>query len=157
MTHSSLVALIKPDNCIFYRIGKGRVNHKINQKSFQFTFRGPISQKLNIACHTAPETDSDRNRVYSGPNGGAGKDGAVGKSLGLDFENHDDIFRIVALQQEQGLFGDAEQAARFIVGLKLFSAVMMENRDAELFRGFEPAFRDMMKRLKGGRPPVEKE
>ncbi|MCD8172269.1 MAG: DUF3861 domain-containing protein [Alistipes sp.] len=84
-----------------------------------------------------------------------GEDGKAGKSLETDFENHDDIFRIIALQQEKGLFGDPEQAARFIVELKLFSAVMTDNRDSELFEGFEPAFREMMTRLKGRRPPKD--
>ena len=69
--------------------------------------------------------------------------------LSFDFENHDDIFRIIGWLEESGRFPDKQQAMEFAVGLKLFGGVMMKNKDSELFKDFQPAFIDFMKRLKG--------
>lgn len=69
--------------------------------------------------------------------------------LEFDFENHDDIFRIIALMQESQRFENKQQAMEFAVGLKLFSGVMLKNRDSELFKDFLPAFGEFMKKLKG--------
>lgn len=69
--------------------------------------------------------------------------------LEFDFENHDDIFRIVTFLQESQRFEDKQQAMEFAVGLKLFSGVMLKNRDSELFKDFQPAFGEFMRKLKG--------
>lgn len=68
--------------------------------------------------------------------------------LSLEFENHDDIFTIIKMQEEMNLFGDKGQAIEFAIGLKLFSEVMLKNRDNLLFEDLIPAFRDFMKKLK---------
>lgn len=70
------------------------------------------------------------------------------RSLGFEFENHDDLFHIIEKVQASGLFDDRQETVRFCVGLKLFSSVMMSHRDEELFKDFEPAFIGFMKKLK---------
>lgn len=77
-----------------------------------------------------------------------GNDGNDGAYAEFDFESHDDIFRISGFMKEKGLFKDGREAVQFALGLKLFSGVMIRHRDEELFRDFEPAFREFMKRLK---------
>ena len=69
----------------------------------------------------------------------------------LQFEagNHDDILALVERTRERGDF-DAQTAAAFTVGLKLFSEVMLENRKSPLFADFVPHFGEFMKKLKGG-------
>jgi len=67
----------------------------------------------------------------------------------FEFENHDDIFSIIEKQKAMGLFADELQATEFAIGLKLFSEVMLKNRDNSLFEELLPAFGAFMKRLKG--------
>lgn len=69
-------------------------------------------------------------------------------SIEFDFENHDDIFKVIALLKERKRFSDDQQATEFAVGLKLFSEVMLRNRDSELFKDFVPAFGAFIKKLK---------
>ncbi|QRK11449.1 DUF3861 domain-containing protein [Archangium violaceum] len=65
----------------------------------------------------------------------------------FEFENHDDIFEIISrMRRQEGLSeGDQQELA---VGLKLFSEVMLRNREHPLFQGLQPHFRDFMKTLK---------
>lgn len=69
--------------------------------------------------------------------------------LEFDFENHDDIFRIISFMEENQRFEDKQQAIEFAVGLKLFSGTLMKNKDSELFKDFQPAFIAFMRKLKG--------
>lgn len=78
---------------------------------------------------------------------GNGTDSA--QTVRLQFDNHDDIFRIIGKMKESGNFSDGDESAMFAIGLKLFSSVMIRHRESELFRDFEPAFREFMKKLKG--------
>jgi len=64
------------------------------------------------------------------------------------FDNHDDIFAIIGKLQEKDLFGNKGQTAEFAIGLKMFSEVMLRNKDNPLFERLHPAFRDFMKKLK---------
>lgn len=66
----------------------------------------------------------------------------------LKFDNHDDIFKIVQMQQERNLFGDTNQSTEFVIGLKLFTEVMLKNRNNPLFEDLLPAFNTFMKKLK---------
>ena len=66
----------------------------------------------------------------------------------LEFENHDNIFSIIERLQGKELFQSKNQAAEFAIGLKMFSEVMLKNRDNPLFSEFSPAFREFMKKLK---------
>jgi uncharacterized protein DUF3861 len=67
--------------------------------------------------------------------------------LTFEFQNHDDIFEIVSrMQHQEGLSeGDRQELA---VGLKLFSEVMLRNREHPLFRDLQPHFAAFMKALK---------
>lgn len=69
-------------------------------------------------------------------------------SLEFDFENHDDIFKIIALLKDDKRFSSDKEATEFALGLKLFSEVMLRNRDSELFKDFVPAFAAFMKKMK---------
>ena len=68
--------------------------------------------------------------------------------LEIVFENHDDIFSIIERTQEKNFFGDIDQSTEFAIGLKLFSEVMLKNRDNPLFEELGPAFALFMKRIK---------
>ncbi|MDC4652459.1 DUF3861 domain-containing protein [Acinetobacter baumannii] len=61
--------------------------------------------------------------------------------------NHDDIFEIVEKLKNAEFFDD-QTTKYFAVGLKLFSEVMLENRDHPLFQEFLPQFGQFMKNLK---------
>lgn len=81
----------------------------------------------------------------------ADPDGVAQERKPLCFEtgNHDDIFFIVERMRARGDFS-GDQAAAFGVGLKLFSEVMLENKDNPLFASFLPEFINFMKELKKG-------
>lgn len=49
----------------------------------------------------------------------------------------------------KNLFDDEQQSVAFVLGLKLLGGVMLANKENELFSGFQPAFVDLMKKLKG--------
>ncbi len=68
--------------------------------------------------------------------------------LHLEFDNHDEIFHIIERMQKRNLFQSKEQAAEFAIGLKMFSEVMLKNRNLPLFEEFRPAFGNFMKKLK---------
>ena len=65
--------------------------------------------------------------------------------------NHDDIFEIVERLKKAELFDD-QTTKSFAVGLKLFSEVMLEQRNHPLFAEFAPHFRDFMKHMKSQIP-----
>lgn len=72
-----------------------------------------------------------------------------GKSIEFEVENHDDILYLIEQMQNSSRFENKNENTEFIVGLKLFSEVMMRNRNNPLFEEFIPAFRQFMKKLKG--------
>ena len=59
----------------------------------------------------------------------------------LQFEvgNHDDIFKIVELMRSRGDLKENDATA-FALGLKLFSEVMLENKQNPLFASFKNDF-----------------
>jgi len=65
------------------------------------------------------------------------------------FQNHDNVFKIIDILTEKGLFKEKEQTLQFAIGLKLFGDILMKNRDMELFSDLQPAFVQFMKKLKG--------
>ncbi|UOG77488.1 DUF3861 domain-containing protein (plasmid) [Hymenobacter tibetensis] len=77
--------------------------------------------------------------------------------LEVEFDNHDDIFQIIERLQARNLFAKPSQATEFAIGLKLFSEVMLNNRDHALFAEMRPAFSEFMKKLKSGGKPTEEQ
>lgn len=69
------------------------------------------------------------------------------EKLEFNTGNHDDIFIVLGRLQKAELFDDATTKS-FTVGLKLFSEVMLENKNHELFKDFLPKFHTFMKHLK---------
>ena len=69
-------------------------------------------------------------------------------SLQFEADNHDDIFAVVEKLRQRSDFDEASATA-FGVGLKLFSEVMLKNREHPLFTEFGPHFAQFMRRLKG--------
>ena len=66
----------------------------------------------------------------------------------LEFENHDEIFRIIDVIRTKNLFGNEHQSVEFAIGLKMFSEVLLKNRNLPLVKDFMPALGDFMKQLK---------
>ncbi|OXG09000.1 uncharacterized protein DUF3861 [Flavobacterium araucananum] len=77
-------------------------------------------------------------------------DGATepAKELGIQFDNHDEIFSIIEKIQEKNIFKDPSEAAQFALGLKLFSEVKLKNRKNPLFEELNEVFPIFMKKLK---------
>ncbi|WDF67155.1 DUF3861 domain-containing protein [Sphingobacterium oryzagri] len=69
----------------------------------------------------------------------------------FEFENHDDIFQLIEKTKDSDRFSDAKDNIEFMIGLKLFSEVLLKNRDNELFSDFHGPFRDFMGKLKKSR------
>lgn len=68
--------------------------------------------------------------------------------ISVEFDNHDEIFSIISRLQEKDHFEDAGQSAQFAIGLKMFSEIMLKNKDNELFSEFLPEFKNFMAKLK---------
>lgn len=75
-------------------------------------------------------------------------DDTIYTPIELEFDNHDNIFTIVERMKNRDVFKTKDQAAEFAIGLKMFSEVMLKNRENELFNEFRPAFSEFMKKLK---------
>ena len=68
-------------------------------------------------------------------------------SLRFETLNHDDILSVVDRIRSRGYF-DADAAAAFAVGLKLFGEVMLTHRGPPLFACLTPHFGEFMRQLK---------
>lgn len=80
----------------------------------------------------------------------ADKDGmppAAPSRLQFETGNHDELLGIVERIRQRGDF-DADTAASFALGLKLFGEVMLTHRDHPLFEEMGPQFGAFMKKLK---------
>ncbi|WP_347254127.1 DUF3861 domain-containing protein [Leminorella grimontii] len=76
---------------------------------------------------------------------------AVKAPVAFEVENHDDILKIVeTLKGRKDIGFDERTTLEFIVGLKLFSEVMMRNRKHWLFEPLRDGFKSFMLRLKKG-------
>ena len=69
------------------------------------------------------------------------------EKLSFEAESHDDIFKIVEMLKQSPDF-DSNDAAALGVGLKLFTGVMMKQKDNPIFKELLPHFKDFMKELK---------
>lgn len=77
------------------------------------------------------------------------KDGSEGtKNLSLEFDNHDDIFSIIEVIKSKKIFNDENTATEFALGLKLFTEVMLKNKQHPLFEELRPSISEFIKKLK---------
>lgn len=67
--------------------------------------------------------------------------------LEIEVENHDDIFKIIDIMKAKSVLPE-DEAAEFIIGLKLFTEVMLRHRKEPLFQKLAPHMKDFMKALK---------
>jgi Domain of Unknown Function with PDB structure (DUF3861) len=70
------------------------------------------------------------------------------KELGIQFDNHDEIFGIIEKIKDKNIFEDPNEATQFALGLKLFSEVKLKNRKNPLFDELNEVFPVFMKKLK---------
>ncbi len=77
------------------------------------------------------------------------EDAVFREPIELEFENHDEIFKIIDILREKNLFDNENQSAEFAIGLKMFSEVIIKNKKHPLFEELFPAFIEFMKKLKG--------
>jgi len=75
-------------------------------------------------------------------------DDTIYSPIELEFDNHDNIFTIIERMKKRNLFHTENQAIEFAIGLKMFSEVMLKNRENELFSELRSAFSEFMKKLK---------
>jgi hypothetical protein len=68
--------------------------------------------------------------------------------LTLEFDNHDNIFKIINAIKSKNMFDDENQSTEFAIGLKMFTEVILKNREQELFKELQPAIGEFMKKLK---------
>jgi Domain of Unknown Function with PDB structure (DUF3861) len=70
--------------------------------------------------------------------------------LAFAFSSHDDLNAIVERVRAKGLFDD-DEAKALCVGLKLLGGVLLNHREAPLFKEFAAAFGHFMKSMKAAR------
>lgn len=70
------------------------------------------------------------------------------KSLTFEFDNHDNLFNIFEVIQSKQIFDDEQTAHEFALGLKLFTEVMIKNKQHPLFEELRPAIMEFMQKLK---------
>ena len=70
------------------------------------------------------------------------------KELGIQFDNHDEIFNIIEKIKDKNIFEDPNEATQVALGLKLFSEVKLKNRKNPLFEELNEVFPIFMKKLK---------
>ncbi|MDZ7879955.1 MAG: DUF3861 domain-containing protein [Saprospiraceae bacterium] len=72
----------------------------------------------------------------------------VYEPIEIEFGNHDNIFMIIERMKKRNRFKTEQDSVEFAIGLKMFSEVMLKNKDNPLFEDFRPAFGDLMKKIK---------
>lgn len=70
------------------------------------------------------------------------------KELGIEFENHDEIFSIIEKIKNKNLFENEYEAIQFALGLKLFGEIKLKHRKNPLFDEINEVFPIFMKKLK---------
>ncbi|MDQ1140302.1 DUF3861 domain-containing protein [Pedobacter agri] len=78
----------------------------------------------------------------------ASEDEVKNAPLKLEFDNHDNLFNIINVVKSKAIFEDENQSTEFAIGLKMFTEVILKNRDNELFKELQPAIAEFMKKLK---------
>jgi hypothetical protein len=95
--------------------------------------------------------NSYRYRVTMEMTAGQKSEPVTGRSLSFETQNHDDVLGIVERLQARGDFS-ADTAASLGVSLKLFSEVVLENRQNPLFAPLRAPLREFIAGLKNSRP-----
>jgi hypothetical protein len=70
------------------------------------------------------------------------------KELGIEFDNHDEIFDIIERIKAKNVFDTESEATQFALGLKLFSEIKLKHRKNPLFEELNEVFPLFMKKLK---------
>lgn len=70
------------------------------------------------------------------------------KELGIEFDNHDEIFSIIEKIKDKNLFDNHQETTQFALGLKLFSEIKLKHRKNPLFDELNEVFPAFMKKLK---------
>lgn len=70
------------------------------------------------------------------------------KELGIEFDNHDEVFDIIEKIKAKNLFENPNEATQFALGLKLFSEIKLKHRNNPLFEELNEVFPVFMKKLK---------
>ncbi|KUJ60790.1 hypothetical protein AR687_15380 [Flavobacteriaceae bacterium CRH] len=70
------------------------------------------------------------------------------RELGIEFDNHDEIFSIIERIKEKNIFDSESEATQFALGLKLFSEIKLKHRKNPLFEELNDVFPVFMKKLK---------
>ncbi|WP_456312493.1 DUF3861 domain-containing protein [Pseudomonas shirazensis] len=70
------------------------------------------------------------------------------KELGIEFDNHDEIFSIIERIKDKNIFDSESEATQFALGLKLFSEIKLKHRKNPLFEELNEVFPVFMKKLK---------
>ena len=70
------------------------------------------------------------------------------KELGIEFDNHDEIFGIIQKIKDKNIFENPHEATQFALGLKLFSEIKLTHRNNPLFDELNEVFPVFMKKLK---------
>ena len=76
------------------------------------------------------------------------EDAKLSDPIIVEFDNHDDIFKIIEIMREKNLFEEKNHSIEFAIGIKMFGEVVLKNKNNPLFEEFFPAFGDFMKKLK---------
>ncbi|MEN3929587.1 DUF3861 domain-containing protein [Microvirga sp. W0021] len=79
------------------------------------------------------------------------KDGNAvsGKQIAFNARNHDDLLFVV--EKIKGLnIANAEDSTAMAVGLKLFTEIVLENKNEPVFKELFPLVRDIMQHIKSG-------
>lgn len=79
--------------------------------------------------------------------GASKEDTPLHASLSFETGNHDDLFPIIERSRAKGVF-DADTAAALALGLKLFTEVMLKNRDHPLFADVSAPMRAFIGKFK---------
>jgi len=71
--------------------------------------------------------------------------------LNLNFQNHDDLFKILELSKSKTIFKNSNDTTEFFLGLKLLSEVLLRNRNEQnsLTDELYEVVAEFMKKLKG--------
>ncbi|MBO6211288.1 protein of unknown function [Algoriella xinjiangensis] len=76
------------------------------------------------------------------------KEATLKEPISFEFMNHDEIFKIIEIINAKNPFEEENQATEFALGLKLFTEVILKNKNNPLFEELSPAMLNFMMKLK---------